>query len=237
MRKIFSHLKENWIKYGFETLVVAMGILGAYNLNNWNETRKNRLIEIQIYKDLQNSLQGDSIQLVKIFSDLESSLNVQKEINNLGYTQLIYLHEPDSLLDEYHRGIFSFFPKEGVYQLLIKNNQLDLIRSDMLKSRLVELYDFLYQRYKNIDIIIDDKFEYSFVHVAFGKMKFSTEYLTRFGFINKFDPELFEKHYEDLREVTRNLISVSSAAFNNIDNIQKEVNSILLMIQQQLKKQ
>ncbi len=39
MNKILNHLKENWIRYGFETLVVTVGILGAFMLNNWNQNR------------------------------------------------------------------------------------------------------------------------------------------------------------------------------------------------------
>ena len=43
MKKIINHLKENWIRHGFETLVVAVGILVAFTLNNWNEGRKTTL--------------------------------------------------------------------------------------------------------------------------------------------------------------------------------------------------
>jgi len=40
MKKVIDHLKGNWIRHGFETLVVIIGVLGAYTLNNWNEGRK-----------------------------------------------------------------------------------------------------------------------------------------------------------------------------------------------------
>ena len=45
MKKIIKHLQENWIRHGFETQVVMVGILGAFTLNNWNEVRKDRIIE------------------------------------------------------------------------------------------------------------------------------------------------------------------------------------------------
>lgn len=41
LKKIINFLKENWIRLGFDTLVVVLGILSAYSLNNWNEDRKN----------------------------------------------------------------------------------------------------------------------------------------------------------------------------------------------------
>ena len=35
MRKILFILKRNWIKFGFETIVVTVGILGAFALESW----------------------------------------------------------------------------------------------------------------------------------------------------------------------------------------------------------
>ena len=37
MKKIIKHFKENWIKHGFETLYVIVGILVAFSLDDWNE--------------------------------------------------------------------------------------------------------------------------------------------------------------------------------------------------------
>ncbi len=34
MKKIINHLKENWIKHGFETLYVIVGILMAFGLSD-----------------------------------------------------------------------------------------------------------------------------------------------------------------------------------------------------------
>ena len=48
MKKIIGHLNENWIRHGFETLVVTVGILGAFTLNNWSENRKAEKLELKI---------------------------------------------------------------------------------------------------------------------------------------------------------------------------------------------
>ena len=45
MKKIIKHFKNNWYRYGLETLVVIVGILVAFTLNSWNEARKNRALE------------------------------------------------------------------------------------------------------------------------------------------------------------------------------------------------
>lgn len=68
MKRILSHLQENWIRYGFETLVVTISILGAFTLNNWNDDRKDAIEEQvilkQLYEDLQNSKQHSN-ELIK----------------------------------------------------------------------------------------------------------------------------------------------------------------------------
>jgi len=72
MKRIINHLKENWIRHGFETLVVTIGILGAFTLNNWNERRK-QLIILDIYlTSLQEAINDDienlsSIEEVNLF--------------------------------------------------------------------------------------------------------------------------------------------------------------------------
>lgn len=56
MKKIINHLTENWIRHGFETLVVTIGILGAFTLNNWNEGRKEEIFERKVLNELRISL-------------------------------------------------------------------------------------------------------------------------------------------------------------------------------------
>lgn len=56
MNKIINHFKANWVRHGFETLVVVVGILVAFGLNNWNENRKERLVEKELLEDLQKDL-------------------------------------------------------------------------------------------------------------------------------------------------------------------------------------
>ncbi len=59
MKKIINHLKKNWIRHGFETLVVIVGVLIAFTLNDWNEYRKSKRFESKLKIELYNSIQND----------------------------------------------------------------------------------------------------------------------------------------------------------------------------------
>ena len=59
MKTIFIHLKENWIKYGFETLAFLVSLSVAFSLNNWNEERKDRILEIEILFEIRQNLIQD----------------------------------------------------------------------------------------------------------------------------------------------------------------------------------
>ena len=66
MRKIISHLKDNWIQYGFETFVVVFGILVAFSLNNWREDVKMKMEEKILLNGLQSEMMQNRKRLVSV---------------------------------------------------------------------------------------------------------------------------------------------------------------------------
>jgi len=80
MKKIIEHLKSDWYKYLLEIIVIMMGILGAFALNNWNEERKMREQGKQyvreIYSDLKNDVQTLEGIIDQLKQEHEASGNV-----------------------------------------------------------------------------------------------------------------------------------------------------------------
>ncbi len=67
MKSVIRYLSNNWLKYGFETAAIIVGILGAFALSTWHETRKEK--------------QSEKEYLVNLLVDLESHLdNIEYQI-------------------------------------------------------------------------------------------------------------------------------------------------------------
>ncbi len=68
MRKILETLKSKWAEYLLEILVITIGILGAFMLNNWNEDRKDRIKEKEI---LVNLVENFELNVATLKLDIE----------------------------------------------------------------------------------------------------------------------------------------------------------------------
>ncbi len=80
MKKILSNLRDNWIKYGFETLAVTVGILGAFALENWQDERLQEQELIEIYKTISEDLHSDILALDTLLVEFERNIDAMIRI-------------------------------------------------------------------------------------------------------------------------------------------------------------
>jgi len=142
MKKILNHLKENWIRHGFETLVVVVGILVAFTLNNWNEGKKARQLEIKILKEIRENIERDFEDHNQNWNFMAGTINASNAIlyhlnNDLPYHDSLSVHFSWLLV------IPDFDPVNSGYDLLVSSG-VSSITNDSLRKDISYLYNNTY---------------------------------------------------------------------------------------------
>ena len=242
-RKIrYNLMSENktgkYFKYAVgEIVLVVIGILIALQINNWNQDQNDKRAGIEIYKNLQRTLKQDSIAVQNIINLQNKSLVAQKtvfqnDINDLGISMT--KQSLDSLLKDIMFGAFSFYPKNGIYNLIVSNNEMDLLESTEIKNALTNLYEYQYKRYENLDPTIEEKFQFQLNPLVTKKIGFVVEFSNEVNIIASADPEMFVKHYEDLTFECKDMYTALSAGNKLLQDIKISINELQNLIRFEL---
>ena len=205
-------------------MVVTIGILLAFTLNNWNEEQNERTIEDKLYEQLLTSLSSDSKDLQTIIETVNQSLEAQ---------QIIISKSPDEIVAEYSESEIgkvvldvmgigrSFFPKYGAYNQITNEGLTRVISSEEIKSLLIVVYDLNYKRYEHIDNTIEQKAEFGLNDFFYGKMSVGSD---------DFDIDIFKKYYQELQYQCRAIrpltINVKEALEKNDEGVSRLISSL-----------
>jgi hypothetical protein len=128
-----------------EIIIVSIGILLAFYLNNWNQNRADKRLEIQYYQSIKNQLKEDSIILngeiyynQTYYSQFAYAGNliksdVRNEIDTLGKIAFNMLRYSD------------FRRKSNIYQTLINSGEIIVLKNNTIIEKLQSLEEtYLY---------------------------------------------------------------------------------------------
>ncbi len=163
MIKFFRHIRKSllmenkigkYFKYAIgEIVLVVIGILIALQINNWNQTKKERYKEINLLKELKMNLQTN---IHNLEMDITSQIESEHLINRLIYYIDHKLPYNDSIPIFLTKGDYApdVILTSSAFETL-KTSGLELIISDTLRQNIINLfevsYPFLMQETRRIE--------------------------------------------------------------------------------------
>ncbi|MEO9871104.1 hypothetical protein [Ekhidna sp.] len=158
MKKIFQTFFEKWPEYLLEILVITIGILGAFTLNNWKE-RSNT--QEQVRRSLQNvisELEDDSVQF---HYQQESSSQTLENLRNLLDVVLNPNSSTDSMEYFYHksRSFILYVPQNSSFQSMNQLGLLQYISNPDLLYQIQNYYTFTQPNVKILRDIEEQRFK------------------------------------------------------------------------------
>jgi hypothetical protein len=123
-----------------EIALVVIGILIALQINNWNESQKEKKHEKKILIDFREEIQSNKLKLInsinkreKLFQPVDRYMDLMSE-NKVTFNDFKELHKKD-----FFSGIIS--PSFGVLNSIISSGSINYISNDSLKYMLTEWKD------------------------------------------------------------------------------------------------
>jgi hypothetical protein len=141
MKKIIEHLKENWIRHGFETLVVTIGILAAFTLNNWNENRKNLKLEKGFLRDINIEFKENREQFLVRNKNHNDIYEISQAMLSIFPITVDNWDSIQSILTPYFDSPITFDPTQSSIESLKNSSSFDLINDQQLKKYLISWKD------------------------------------------------------------------------------------------------
>ena len=191
--------------------------------------------EKSLLSDLQVSLNQDIDYAQKVLKDMRGSIDAQEILINYECNEVENLtpKELGVLFGTVIRGSTSLFPRYGVYRSLVSNSEMKYIENQELKDKLIDLYDFKFKRYENVDPIITNLYQY-------GLGEFLVE---NFGFYRGKDFQIVEKHLlinkdafcdGSLQKEVMKISSMTGVVHWMLEEIVGSMNDVNLLIDEEL---
>ena len=145
-RKIRKKLADDnkplkYMRYAIgEIVLVVIGILIALSINNWNEVRKERIMEQEIYNNLLTDINEDSITLKE---RMTLSMNESKALNNFvhnAYNIQKTTKDYINLLSPVLWNADNFILQDKTFDELVNSGKLGLIKDKSLKNKILDYY-------------------------------------------------------------------------------------------------
>ena len=167
MLKFFRGIREkllregkttHYLKYALgEIVLVVIGILIALQINNWNENRKDNLVEQQLLKALLIEFKANLNTLDEVIASNDS--NIKNSVLLGQYTGPTLPNYDETELSQLLVGIFKieprFSPTQGTVQEIINSGKLSILKDSKLREALSDWQSTLEKVKRQEDYVVE----------------------------------------------------------------------------------
>ena len=221
---------------GIEFLAVLLGITLSLYIDQRIEESATLKTEKSLLSDLQVSLKQDIDYAQDVLKDMRASIESQEILINFECDEVENLSQKKlgALFGTVLRGSTSLFPRYGVYRSLVSNSEMKYIENQELKDKLIDLYDFKFKRYENVDPIITNLYQYGLGECL----------VENFGFYRGKDFQIVEKHIlinkdpfcdRSLQKEIMKISTMTNVVHWMLEEIVESMNTLNVLIDEELK--
>jgi hypothetical protein len=178
-----------------EILILIIGILIALQVNNWNEERQKRILEISILKTMKSDLEQD---LERWKHDIDTHKEVLKSIPIVLDHLENQLPQNDAL--NYHflkTGLVSTFSFHSGSLETLKSTGINIISNEELRTEIVDLYTYWFDYKKGLTGYMLNWHDYG-VHSIFNTRFIQADHYDDYSTEEKWDGDMVPLDYESL---------------------------------------
>ena len=178
-----------------EIMIVIIGILVAVEVNNRNERRQDRAIEISILKTIKADIERD-LQNLQWDIDLHEEVMASSRIiqdhleNNLPYNDSLPYHFLTSFL------VSNWMYNSGGIQSL-KSLGVNTVTNEEIRSQIIQLYDFRYEYMGYLTTTMNDSYSFGVQNILLGRFE-EAAYFDDFETEKLWDGGMIPLDYEGL---------------------------------------
>lgn len=147
MKKILETIKQKWAEYLLEIIVIIIGILGAFSLNNWNDQRKLKAEGIYIISELQAEFRRNLDEMINVTAVVNSNVLYQLDSLLVMLPLMEFPGDEDKLSTYFNQNasftIRTFNPSQGMINSLVNTSRFHLIKNVDLRRLLLNWSGYL----------------------------------------------------------------------------------------------